>query len=94
MGRQTDRERTQQIAGYVEQHPGVRPAEIAKALNVPRSSVTRTLPALEDAGRLLYEDDRGGCGRSGNEFGGEFTICCRMPHAGVIECGQIRHSYC
>ena len=56
MGRQTDRERTQQIAGYVEQHPGVRPAEIAKALNVPRSSVTRTLPALEDAGRLLYED--------------------------------------
>ena len=59
MGRQTDRERTQQIAGFVEQHPGVRPAEIAKALNVPRSSVTRTLPALEDAGRLLYEDRSG-----------------------------------
>ena len=31
----------------------------AKALNVPRCSVTRTLPALEDAGRLLYEDGRG-----------------------------------
>ena len=29
MGRQADRERTQQIAGFVEQHPGVRPAEIA-----------------------------------------------------------------
>jgi Mn-dependent DtxR family transcriptional regulator len=59
MGRQPDRERTQQIAGYVEQHPGVRPAEIARALDVPRSSVTRTLPALEDEGRLLYEDRRG-----------------------------------
>jgi Mn-dependent DtxR family transcriptional regulator len=59
MARQADRERTQQIAGYVEQHPGVRPAEIAKALDVPRSSVTRTLPALEDDGRLLYEDNRG-----------------------------------
>jgi Mn-dependent DtxR family transcriptional regulator len=55
MARQADRERTQQIAGYVEQHPGVRPAEIAKALDVPRSSVTRTLPALEDDGRLLFE---------------------------------------
>jgi DNA-binding IclR family transcriptional regulator len=59
MGRQPDRERTLQIAGYVEQHPGVRPAEIAKALDVPRSSVTRTLPALEEAGRLLYEDQKG-----------------------------------
>lgn len=59
MGRQIDRERTQQIAGYVEAHPGVRPAEIAKALELPRSSIARTLPTLEDAGRLLYEDGRG-----------------------------------
>jgi DNA-binding IclR family transcriptional regulator len=59
MGRQTDRERTQRIAGYVEQHPGVRPAEIARALELPRSSVTRTLPALEEQGPLLYEDQRG-----------------------------------
>lgn len=59
MGRQTDRERTQQIASYVEEHPGVRPAEIARQLDLPRSSVTRALPALEDAGRLLYEDRRG-----------------------------------
>ena len=59
MGRQADRERTQQIAGFIEQHPGVRPAEIARQLDLPRSSVTRTLPALEDAGRLLYEDQKG-----------------------------------
>ena len=60
MGRQTDRERTQQIASYVEQHPGVRAAEIARQLDLPRSSVTRALPALDEAGHLLYEDRRGG----------------------------------
>ena len=30
MGRQTDRQRLEQINDYVEQHPGVRPAEIAR----------------------------------------------------------------
>jgi hypothetical protein len=42
MGRQTDLERLQRISECVEQHPGVRPAEIAKALDVPRSCVIRT----------------------------------------------------
>ncbi len=59
MGRQTDRQRLEQINDYVEQHPGVRPAEIARQLDLPRSSVTRALPALEDEGRLLSEDSRG-----------------------------------
>ncbi len=59
MGRQTDRERVQQINDYVQQHPGVRPAEIARQLDVPRSSVTRALPALEEQGYLLSEDHRG-----------------------------------
>lgn len=60
MGRQTERERLQQINDYVERHPGVRPAEIAQQLDLPRSSVTRALPALNDEGHLLYEDRRGG----------------------------------
>ena len=59
MARQTDPERLQRISECVEQHPGVRPAEIAKSLDISRSSVTRALPALEDEGRLLYEDNRG-----------------------------------
>ncbi len=59
MGRQTDHERVQQINDYVQQHPGVRPAEIARQLDVPRSSVTRALPALEERGYLLSEDHRG-----------------------------------
>lgn len=60
MGRQTDQERLQQINDYVQQHPGSRPAEIARQLDVPRSSVTRALPALDEAGYLLYEDHKGG----------------------------------
>ncbi len=60
MGRQTDQQRLEQINDYVTQYPGVRPAEIAKQLDLPRSSVTRALPALEDEGRLLYEDRKGG----------------------------------
>ena len=60
MARQADRQRLEQINDYVAQHPGVKPAEIARQLEVPRSSVTRALPALDDAGYLLYEDRRGG----------------------------------
>jgi len=37
----------------------VRPAEIARELNVPRSAVTRALPGLEDVGLLLSEDPHG-----------------------------------
>ncbi|MBM4456785.1 MAG: helix-turn-helix domain-containing protein [Chloroflexi bacterium] len=60
MGRQTDPQRLEQIHDYISQHPGVRPAEIAKQLAAPRSSVTRALPALEEAGYLLSEDRKGG----------------------------------
>ena len=60
MARQADRERLQQINDYVAQHPGTRPAEIARQLDLPRSSVTRALPALDDEGFLLSEDRRGG----------------------------------
>jgi Mn-dependent DtxR family transcriptional regulator len=60
MARQSDRGRLDQISDYVAQHPGVKPADIARQLEVPRSSVTRALPALEEAGYLLYEDRKGG----------------------------------
>jgi Mn-dependent DtxR family transcriptional regulator len=60
MGRQIDPQRLEQISDYVEQHPGIKPAEIARQLDLPRSSVARALPALDDQGYLLYEDRRGG----------------------------------
>jgi DNA-binding MarR family transcriptional regulator len=53
MSRSADQQRVKAIADYVERHPGSRPAGIAKDLQVDRSAVTRTLPAVEDAGHLL-----------------------------------------
>jgi len=37
----------------------LRPAQIAERLGVPRSTVMRDLPDLEDRGVLLQEDDDG-----------------------------------
>lgn len=59
MARRTDSERVEQIGAYVEQHPGSKSADIAKGLDLPRSSITRALPNLEESGHLLYEDRQG-----------------------------------
>ncbi|HEU5100801.1 MAG TPA: HTH domain-containing protein [Roseiflexaceae bacterium] len=37
----------------------LRPAQIAERLGVPRSTVMRDLPAIEDRGILLQEDEDG-----------------------------------
>ena len=37
----------------------LRPAQLAERLGVPRSTVMRDLPDLEDRGVLLQEDDDG-----------------------------------
>ncbi len=60
MARHSDRERVEDIFAYVGKNPGARPADIARDLKLERSTVSRALPALEDEGRLLYEDRRGG----------------------------------
>jgi len=44
----------------IQQQPGIRPVEIAEQLGVARSTVTRRLPSLEEAGFLYSEDRRGG----------------------------------
>ncbi len=44
----------------IQERPGIRPAELARELNVYRSTVQRRLPSLEEAGYLYYEDERGG----------------------------------
>ena len=58
--RTTSRDRVHNIWQVVNEEPGLRPAQVAGELGIPRSSVTRALPALDDAGLLLYEDERGG----------------------------------
>lgn len=43
----------------IQENPGISPAELARRLAVERSTVTRRLPSLEEAGYLYYEDEAG-----------------------------------
>ncbi len=60
MARKPQDERLENIYNKVEQNPGKKPGFIARLLGLERSEVTRSLPALNEKGLLLYEDDRGG----------------------------------
>jgi len=51
--------RLEAIYRTIEKDPGIKPGRVARQLGVPRSSVTRALPALEEKG-LLLSQDRGG----------------------------------
>jgi DNA-binding transcriptional ArsR family regulator len=44
----------------IHENPGITPADLARELGVARSTVTRRLPSLEEAGYLYTEDERGG----------------------------------
>ncbi len=59
MARKSDGNRLDEIARYIEDHPDIKPIEIARGLRLQPSTVMRSLPALEEAGILLTEDDRG-----------------------------------
>ena len=43
----------------IRENPGISPAELARLLDVSRSTVLRRLPSLEEAGYLYSEDDQG-----------------------------------
>lgn len=60
MARPANDERAEQIYRKIEEHPGKKAGLIARLLGLNRSEVTRSLPALEDKGFHLSEDDRGG----------------------------------
>jgi predicted ArsR family transcriptional regulator len=59
MARKTSNQRVERIAQAVKSNSGKRAGYIAQKLGLHRSSVTRALPALEEAGILLTEDDHG-----------------------------------
>ena len=59
MARKTSKRRVEMIAQAVQSNPGKRAGYIAQKLGLSRSSVTRALPALEEAGILLAEDEHG-----------------------------------
>ena len=50
----------EEMDGIIQQNPGIRPAELARQMGVSRSTVQRRLPAMEEAGYLYSEDERGG----------------------------------
>jgi DNA-binding IclR family transcriptional regulator len=60
MSRTPDPERMLEIYRTVQNWPGERPGFIARLLGMHRSSVTRILPAMDDRGYILVEDERGG----------------------------------
>lgn len=59
MARKANEKTLEKIYGKVEELPGKKAGFIARLLGLHRSEVTRSLPALEDKGLLLYEDDKG-----------------------------------
>ena len=60
MSRKPQDERKENIYNKVEQYPGEKPGFIARLLGINRSEVTRMLPALEDKGMYISEDEWGG----------------------------------
>jgi DNA-binding IclR family transcriptional regulator len=60
MGRKPDERRLERYGEVVPEYPGgVRASQLARVLGVHRSTVQRDLPALEERGTLLMEDERG-----------------------------------
>lgn len=59
MARKADEEKLEKIYKAVEENPGARPAWLARLLGLERSEVTRALPALEEQGFYLAEDEKG-----------------------------------
>jgi Mn-dependent DtxR family transcriptional regulator len=60
MARKTDDEKVKAIYNKVNEHPGKKAGFIARLLGLNRSEVTRSLPALEEKGLFLFEDEKGG----------------------------------
>lgn len=53
-------DRLESIYNQVQENPGEKPGFIARLLGLNRSEVTRALPALEEKGMYLSEDEKGG----------------------------------
>ena len=60
MARPANDRRAEEIYCKIEKHPGERPGFVARLLGLNRSEVTRALPAMEERGYLVSEDEKGG----------------------------------
>lgn len=59
MSRKPEPEKLARIYEEIETNPGERAGAIARILGWHRSQVSRSLPAMEDQGYLLSEDEEG-----------------------------------
>ncbi|MBI5954931.1 MAG: hypothetical protein HY865_24995 [Chloroflexi bacterium] len=59
MARKTEEKKLEGIYEKVGENPGKKAGFIARLLGLNRSEVTRSLPALDVKGLLVYEDDEG-----------------------------------
>lgn len=59
MARKTEEKKLEVIYTKVEEYPGKKAGFIARLLGLNRSEVTRSLPALDKKGLLIYEDEKG-----------------------------------
>ncbi len=66
MARKTDDKKIKSIYNKVKENPGKKAGFIARLLGLNRSEVTRSLPALEEKGLFLSEDEKGGLWPFGN----------------------------
>lgn len=60
MARKPQQERLEGIYRTIEENPGEKAGFLANLLGLNRSEVTRALPALEDKGLIVSEDEQGG----------------------------------
>jgi len=49
----------EEMDDLIQHQPGIAAATLARFLGVSRSTITRRLPSMEEAGYLYYEDDEG-----------------------------------
>jgi DNA-binding IclR family transcriptional regulator len=52
-------EEFEEMGQIIHENPGISAAELARELDVERSTILRRLPSLEEAGYLYYEDEEG-----------------------------------
>ena len=60
MARKPQQDRLDGIYRTIKENPGKKAGFFARVLGLNRSEVTRALPALEEKGLLVSEDERGG----------------------------------
>lgn len=59
MARKYEDEKLEKLFEAIGKNPGMRAALVAQFLGWQRSAVMRALPALDEEGLLLYEDEQG-----------------------------------